>query len=184
MLENVLRNCSLKVKLTIKSGISVFLMLVAAFLPLLIHASLGKEGGATWLPMYLPVLLGGCLLGSIYGAAIGIASPIVSFFISQAVMGSAMPIAAKLPFMIIELAVFGIISGFFAKAISNKPVMAFPAVISAQTAGRLVFLLLGIMSGQSVFAAIQKGLLGLYIQAAFVPLIIIFLARIIRNDRH
>jgi len=185
MLENVLRRYNLKVKITVKSVISLGLTLAAAFLPLLVHASIGTVGGATWLPMYLPVLLGGCLLGGFYGVAIGIASPIASYLISLAILGLPMPIAEKLPYMIMELSVFGIVSGLFAKSISKKPLLAFPAVICAQCAGRVINLILNIFMGQASLglAVIQKGLPGLYAQVIIVPLIIIALAKSIKYDK-
>ena len=143
MIENVLvrKNISLKVKITVKSLISVGIVAIAVILPQLIHLAAGQAGGIQWLPMYLPVLLGGCLLGWTWGLGLGIASPIVSFLITLTT-GNPMPAAARLPFMIVELAVFAAVSGLFSKKISTNGWMAFPAVLLAQIAGRTVFMLL------------------------------------------
>ena len=112
MLENVLarRNASLKIRITVKSLVSIGIVALAVLLPQFVHLVLGQAGGMQWLPMYLPVLLGGCLLGTWWGLGVGIASPLVSFAITSA-MGNAMPAAARLPFMAAELAVFAAVSG-------------------------------------------------------------------------
>ena len=67
MLENALtkKGYSLKLKITIKSLVSLGIIALAVALPQIVHAILGAPGGVQWLPMYLPVLLGGCLLGSV-----------------------------------------------------------------------------------------------------------------------
>ena len=190
MIENVLtrRNCSVKTKITVKSSISVGIVALAVVLPQLLHLALGTSGGIAWLPMYLPVLLGGCLLGSIWGLGIGVASPVVSFLITLA-FGNPMPAAARLPFMIAELAVFAAVSGAFSKKIAENGWMAFPAVLLAQVSGRTAFMLL-VLIFQSVtpftpamiFVQIQTGLLGMVVQAVIVPFIVMGL-RLVLNKQ-
>ncbi|MDE6104090.1 MAG: hypothetical protein K2G38_00170, partial [Clostridia bacterium] len=142
MIETVLakKNYSAKTKITVKSLISAGLVALAVILPQIIHAAQGAAGGVQWLPMYLPVLLGGCLLGWSWGLGVGIASPVVSFLITLA-FGNPMPVAARLPFMIAELAVFAAVSGLFTEKIAANGWMAFPAVLLAQIAGRTAFML-------------------------------------------
>ena len=125
--------------------------------------------------MYLPVLLGGCLLGSVWGLGIGVLSPVVSFLITLA-FGNPMPAFARLPFMIAELAVFAAVSGLFSEKIAANGWLAFPAVLLAQIAGRIVFLLSAfifrsftLFTPAMIWAQIQTGLLGLILQAAFIP---------------
>ena len=143
MIENILarKGISLKIRLTVKSLVSAGVIILAVMLPQLVHLAAGPSGGMTWLPMYLPVLLGGCLLGTWWGLGVGILSPLVSFAVTSA-MGSAMPAAARLPFMTAELAVFAAVSGLFSAKISENGWMAFPAVLLAAVSGRAVFLLL------------------------------------------
>ena len=177
MIESVLtrKNFSLKLKITVKGLISVGIVALAVILPQLVHLVSGQAGGVQWLPMYLPVLLGGCLLGWAWGLGIGVASPIVSFLITLA-FGNPMPVAARLPFMIAELAVFAAVSGLFSKKISQNAWLAFPAVLLAQVAGRTAFMLL-VLIFQSVtpftpaliWSQIQTGLLGMVLQAVIVP---------------
>lgn len=192
MLENILvqRNCSVKVKLTVKGLISAGLVALAVILPQLVHLALGAPGGVQWLPMYLPVLLGGCLLGTYWGLGIGIASPLVSFLITLA-FGNPMPAAARLPFMMSELAVFAVISGLFTKKIAKNSWLAFPAVLLAQVSGRAVFMLL-VLVFQSVtpftpaliWAQIQTGLLGLVLQAVLVPFLVMGLKKLLERENN
>ncbi|MCH5162236.1 MAG: ECF transporter S component [Clostridiales bacterium] len=192
MLENVLikKNCSLKVKLTVKSLVSLGLVALAVALPQIVHAALGAPGGVQWLPMYLPVLLGGCLLGSLWGISIGVASPVVSFLITLAA-GNPMPMAARLPFMAAELAVFGAVSGLFANKIAQNGWLAFPAVLLAQIAGRTAFMLLVLIfqavtpfTPAVIWAQIQTGLLGMVLQAALVPFIVMGLKLLLDRDKN
>lgn len=191
MLENALtqRNLSVKVKVTIKSLISVGLIALAVILPQIVHLTMGAEGGMKLLPMYLPVLIGGCLLGTYWGLGIGVLSPIVSFLITSA-MGNPMPALARLPFMVVELAVFASISGIFSKKIAENGWMAFPAVLLASVAGRTVFMLLVLIfqtvipfTPEAIWSQIQSGLLALIAQAILVPFIVMVLKAILDRNK-
>ena len=192
MIENVLvrKNVSVKVKITVKSLVSVGIIALAVILPQLLHLALGQAGGIEWLPMYLPVLLGGCLLGWAWGLGVGIASPIVSFLITLA-FGNPMPALARLPFMMAELAVFAAVSGLFSKKISSNGWIAFPAVLLAQVSGRTVFMLL-VLIFQSVtpftpaliWSQIQTGLLGMVLQAVIVPFVVMGLKLLLDRDKN
>ncbi len=192
MIESVLtrKNLSFKWKVTIKSLIAAGIVVLAVLLPQLVHLALGEAGGVEWLPMYLPVLLGGCLLGWAWGLGVGIASPAVSFLLTFA-FGDPMPALARLPFMMAELAVFAAVSGLFAKRIAKNAWMAFPAVLLAQVAGRGAFMLL-VLVFQSIapftpaliWAQIQTGLLGMVLQAVLVPFIVMGLKWILDREKH
>lgn len=192
MLENVLvrRNCSLKIKVTVKSLVSVGIVALAVLLPQLVHLAAGQAGGVQWLPMYLPVLLGGCLLGWAWGLGIGIAAPVVSFLITLA-FGNPMPAAARLPFMVAELAVFAAISGLFSKKIAANGWMAFPAVLLAQVSGRTVFMLLALIfqsvtpfTPALIWSQIQTGLLGMVLQAVIVPFAVMGIKLLLDRDKN
>ena len=192
MLENVLarRNASLKIRITVKSLVSVGIVALAVLLPQFVHLVLGQAGGMQWLPMYLPVLLGGCLLGTWWGLGVGIASPLVGFAITSA-MGNAMPAAARLPFMAAELAVFAAVSGVFSRKISENGWMAFPAVLLAAVCGRAFFLLLAVLfqgiapfSPALVWSQIQTGFVGLILQAVVVPFAVMGLKLLLDRERH
>ncbi len=181
MIENALRSrqVSFKLGITVKALISAGIVALAVLLPQLAHLALGEQAGMRFLPMYLPVLLGGCLLGWQWGLGIGLLSPLVSYLITAAA-GSPMPALARLPFMMAELAVFAVVCGVFSDKIAKNGLMAFPAVLLAQLGGRSVFLLsAAAFSGVSplnaamVWGQIQTGFAGLLIQAVLAPVIII-----------
>ena len=190
MFENALtmRNLSVRTKITCKTLVSTGLIALAVILPQLVHLALGQPGGVKWLPMYLPVLIGGCLLGAKWGLAVGVLSPLVSFLITTA-MGNPMPAAPRLPFMMAELAVFSLVSGLFTKKIAANGLWAFPAVILAQICGRAAFLLL-VAATQSmtqftpamIWGQIKTGFVGLAVQAVLVPVIIIALRKLLIKD--
>lgn len=191
MLENVLvgRKCSIKIKMTIKSLIAAGLVALAVILPQLVHLALGQPGGVQWLPMYLPALLGGCLLGAWWGLGIGVASPLVSFLITS-IWNNPMPVAARLPFMMVELAVFAAVSGLFTKKIAENGWMAFPAVLLAQVSGRAVFMLLVLIfqavtpfTPELIWSQIQTGLLGMVLQAVLVPFLVMGLRFVLYREK-
>lgn len=61
MFENALTlgNVSSGRKIACKTLLSAGLIALAVVLPQIIHLALGQPGGVKWLPMYLPVLIGG-----------------------------------------------------------------------------------------------------------------------------
>ena len=191
MIESALQknNAAAGLKVTVKTLLSAAVIALAVLLPQAVHLAAGAQGGAQWLPMYLPVLLGGCLLGWRWGLGIGILSPLVSFAVTS-LAGSAMPAAARLPYMTAELAVFAAVSGLFSQKIAQNGWMAFPAVLLAQVAGRAVFLALAAifqgvssLSAAAVWAQIQTGLLGLLLQAVLVPLLVMGLRAVLLRNR-
>ena len=190
MFENALtlRNVSSGRKIACKTLLSAGLIALAVVLPQIMHLALGQPGGVKWLPMYLPVLIGGCLLGTKWGFAVGVLSPMVSFMITS-IIGNPMPMAARLPFMMAELAVFVVISGLFTKKISENGLWAFLAVIAAQLVGRASFLgLVAVFHSRTPFnvsmiwSQIQTGVTGLLAQAILVPVIIIGLQQLLIKE--
>ena len=190
MIERVLsrKNVRPAARITVKALISAGIVLLAALLPQFIHLVSGAEGGAKWLPMYLPVLLGGCLLGWQWGLGVGILSPVVSFALTT-LTGNPMPVALRLPYMMAELAVFAAVSGLFSGKIAENGWMAFPAVLLAQVSGRVAFLVIAAifqgvspLSAATVWTQIQTGLLGMVAQAVVVPFIVMGLRRLLMKD--
>ncbi len=191
MIEQVLtrHGAALRVKITVKTLISVGIIALAVLLPQLIHLALGASGGMQWLPMYLPILLGGCLLGPIWGLGVGVLAPVVSFAITS-LTGSPMPALVRLPYMIAELAVFAAVSGLFSRKVAQNGWMAFPAVLLAEVSGRLVFLLIAAvfesvspLSAATVWSQIQTGLLGMVLQAVLVPFMVMGLRLLLIKDK-
>ena len=192
MLENVLtpNNVSYGKKITYKTLISAAIIALAVVLPQIFHLALGQTGGIKFLPMYLPVLIGGCLMGAKWGAAIGMLSPLVSFIITSAI-SEPMPILQRLPFMMLELTVFAVVSGLFSKKISENGLWTFPAVILSQFAGRGIFIGAAAVFNSLVpftpaiiWSQIQTGFIGLAIQAVTVPIIIIIMKKLMIKDKN
>lgn len=125
--------------------------------------------GAALLPMHIPVLISGFLCGPAVGFAVGSLSPVISFLISG------MPTSTLLPFMVIELAVYGLVSG----TLSKTKLPLFASVLTAQTAGRIaramaVVFAIYIIGNESLTLAsiktfILSGIFGIVIQWVAVP---------------
>ena len=72
-------------------------------LPIAFHAV--PNGGATFLPMHIPILLCGMLCGWHYGVICGLLGPLLSCLLTG------MPAMAILPAMMVECAVYGLVTG-------------------------------------------------------------------------
>lgn len=148
----------------------------AVVLPQIFHllgmmSGLGSALGETFLPMHLPILLVGLLAGPYAGAAAGLLSPLASFALTG------MPASAMLPFMMIELCVYGLTSGLLRD-------VKFPTigkVLCAQVAGRAVravAILLAFYAFGShavpvavIWKSIGAGIFGLILQWVLLPLL-------------
>jgi len=129
-------------------------------------------------PMHWMILFAGLTYGAISGLIIGVSIPVVSFLISG------MPMAAMLPLMIPELAVYGFVAGLL-----KKKITAFGAVAVSLLAGRVVYLALIAMLGRldgSAFGYIQKtwtpGLIAVILQIALLPILAGLYIKWIRDD--
>lgn len=186
MLDFVLTKRSLAFRVSVKSGVSVFLVALAVALPQIVHAAGGTAAASVLMPMYAPTLLAGCLLGWQWGLGVGIMSPIISFGFTTLALGTGMPRAEGLPYYILELAAYGLISGIFTKKIQQNVWVAFPAVLLAQASGRAVYIIYNLIAGRdflSLWNNVQTGLTGLYLQAILVPLLVIALAYALKHER-
>ena len=74
-------------------------------LPLAFHTF--GMGGRTFLPMHIPVFMGGLLLGWLPGFIIGALTPLLSCLLT-----GMPPLIPSLPMMIVELALFGLVAGY------------------------------------------------------------------------
>lgn len=167
-----MNNTAVNKKLSIKMQTVYALVATAAAvaLPQIFHL-FGAIGGETWLPMHLPVLMVGFLAGPVAGAFAGALSPIVSFALSG------MPSVALLPFMVIELMVYGLCAGLL-KDVKMPSILK---VLASQVAGRAVravFILAAFYMGNSTIApaiiwnSIVAGLAGIILQLIFIPAIL------------
>lgn len=155
---------------------TVLTIVAAVLLPQIFHvigvvSGTGATMGMALLPMHIPVLLAGYLFGPTVGFMSGALSPIVSFSISG------MPGMAILPFMVIELGIYGLVSGL----ISGTKLNSFIQLIIVQIAGRIaraVSVIISIcvfgnttITYQAAYTFIMAGLFGIILQWAVVPFI-------------
>ena len=130
----------------------------------------GTALGEMLLPMHLPVMLAGMLGGPVTGLVCGAVSPLMSFALT------AMPKMAMLPFMTVELAVYGLCAGLLRR--TNLPALA--QVLLVQVAGRAAraLVLVAAVYGfgftglpvSVIWTSVTAGLAGILIQWAVLPL--------------
>ena len=101
-------------------------------LPMALHSI--PNAGTVLSPMHIPVLLCGLICGWPFGLLAGLMAPLLS----SAVTG--MPGPAYLPPMMLELAVYGFLSGLLMQLVHTKKLYAdlYISLLTAMLAGRLV----------------------------------------------
>ena len=149
----------------------------AVVLPQIFHvmgalSGLGTALGEIFLPMHLPILLVGLLAGPYAGMIAGVCSPIISAALTQ------MPGAAMLPFMTIELSVYGLCAGL----LRNVQMATFMKVLIAQIMGRAVRAVAILVATYAfastaipvaiIWKSIATGIFGLALQWVLLPLIV------------
>ncbi len=100
-------------------------------LPMAFHAV--PNGGTLFSPMHIPVLMCGLLAGPLYGLCCGILAPLLSSLLTG------MPPAPVLPGMLVELAVYGLMSGVMMYLLRKDKSLAkvYIALIVAMLCGRI-----------------------------------------------
>ncbi|HOC28465.1 MAG TPA: ECF transporter S component [Treponemataceae bacterium] len=156
------------VKKSVLTAVSIALCVV---LPMAFHSI--PNAGAVYLPMHVPVLVCGLLCGWQFGLLCGLAGPLLSSLLAG------MPPAAILPIMMIELASYGLVSGFLMRTVRTGKTAPdlYIALVIAMIAGRVVSGIakaLIFMPGKMTVAAWVSGyfivsLPGIAIQLALVP---------------
>jgi len=139
--------------------------------------------GAVFSPMHLPVLLCGLVCGWGCGAVCGLAGPALSHLISG------MPGAAQLPFMLVELCVYGLVTGILigkirtGRTIADLYLSLVPAMLLGRVAGgaaQAVFFLSGTESYTLAMwagAYFVKTLPGTVLQLVLLPALVAVLIR-------
>lgn len=151
-------------------------------LPLAFHTF--GMGGRTFLPMHIPVFMGGMLLGSFPGFIIGALTPLLSCLLT-----GMPPLIPSLPMMIVELALFGLVAGFM---YHEKHQNIYLSLVSAMIAGRLgaafVLMLFSDMLGihlhplTYVAATFMTGIAGVIFQLVFIPILVKRLEKIVSSE--
>lgn len=101
-------------------------------LPIALHAI--PNAGVMLSPMHIPVLLCGIVCGWQYGFLCGLAGPLLSSLITS------MPAMANLPFMMVELAIYGLVSGLIMRYLhSSKTIYTlYSSLLAAMLSGRII----------------------------------------------
>lgn len=115
-----------------KSIITAVCIALCYVVPLLFHGV--QNAGRVFLPMHLPVFLCGLICGWQYGLLCGLVGPALSSLLTS------MPPVAMLPSMMLELAVYGCVSGLMMRFIRTKNTYAdlYISLIAALLCGRVV----------------------------------------------
>lgn len=117
------------VKRTVLAALCAALCVV---LPIAFHAI--PNAGSIFLPMHIPVLLCGMVCGWPYGLICGLMGPALSSLLTM------MPPPAILPSMMVECAVYGMVSGLMLKFVRTGKTAwdLYIALVAAMLAGRVV----------------------------------------------
>ena len=173
-----------------KITVGGLLIALALVLPMAFHLTGVPQPGQVFLPMHIPVLLGGFVLGPVFGFFVGLFSPIIS----SVLMG--MPAVGRLPFMMIDIAVYGLVSGLMYNTFkfNKKKMGTYISPLTAMLCGRIVYAislfvavnLMGIQCGGPIAAvtATVSGVPGIIIQVLIIPPVVYALERSGYIDRH
>lgn len=178
-----------------KTAAAAIAVIASVALPQLFHllgmlSGLGSALGEVFLPMHISIFLVGFFAGAWAGLCAGIISPAISFALTSA-WGAAMPALPMLPYMMIELGVYGLVTGLFAQQFGSR----LPSVVTlliAQIAGRAVravALLIGVLGFgfgpdlSVIWNSLLVGLPGLCLQWILIPLLLFRIkAKRVSND--
>lgn len=159
----------------------------AVALPQILHllgivSGLGSSLGEAFLPMHLPIILVGLLAGPYAGAVSGFIAPLLSFALSG------MPSAVLLPFMILELSMYGLLAGL----LNNNKMPVFGKLFITQIAGRAVravAILIAFYAFEStalpvsiIWTSVLKGTPGIVLQWCLVPLFMFWVNNRSKNE--
>ena len=149
-------------------------------LPMAFHFVGGPGLGTVFLPMHIPVLMGGAFLGPFAGAIVGLITPIISSFLT-----GMPPVLPMLPIMIVELAVYGMLMGYLYQERSlNVYLSLFISMLAGRAGAGLIVLILvhgmgfaGLPANPLVYiwGAITSGIPGILIQFVFIPPVVYYL---------
>lgn len=158
--------------------IGAMCLAISLLLPQIFHLFGMQQAGAIFLPMHIPVFIGGMLLGPVYGTLVGALAPLISSLLTG------MPSSERVLFMVVELASYGMFSGilFHTFKLKERHGGALITQVSAMFFGRIMYGLMLVLvthiiripvGGLSVvLTTIVTGLPGIMIQLVFVPIIV------------
>ncbi len=144
---------------------------LGVLIPYVFHVT--GVGGAVFLPMHIPVLLGAVVLSPLLAALVGILSPVLSHLVTGMPPLAPVPV---MPLMVIELGVMGAIMSLLAR---RYQINLWLALIGAMVAGRIALglgvLVVAPMFGVDleplvyVWGGVVTGLPGIAMQLVVIP---------------
>ena len=144
-------------------------------IPRIFHLLIGSSAGVTFLPMHLMVLISALTFGMLSASIVAGSSVVFSYLLTG------MPAIQRMPYMLIELVIYGLLLGFL-----NKKYNSYISLIATMIIGRLIYAGVLFVSvnlfgfngyGISVLQSVVSGIPGIVLQIFLVP----FLAMIIKK---
>ncbi|MGM0446005.1 MAG: ECF transporter S component [Bacillota bacterium] len=161
---------------------SALFIALGILLPMIFHVIGGPSMGRVLLPMHLPVLIGGAFVGPLFGLIIGLITPILSSLFT-----GMPPVLPMLPIMVAELAVYGLVMGYFFNRIKMN---AYLSLVITMLAGRIMasIIVMGLVYGFGfgqlpgnpilyIYGTITAGMPGIIGQLIIVPIVINYLKK-------
>lgn len=152
--------------------IAGLLLAIGIILPMIFHAT-GIEG-TIFLPMHIPVLIGGFLLPPYLALLLGMLTPLLNSLI-----GGMSPLFPMAVIMILELGIYGLIASTMYRRLELPSIISLiiSMIAGRVMAGLVVFILaafFGIQMDPMVFIidGVTVGLPGIIIQLILIPSII------------
>lgn len=148
---------------------TVLLSGLGVALPRIFHILAGSTAGAIFLPMHICVLISALTFGAISSAIVAGNSIVFSYLLTG------MPSIARLPYMLIELVIYGILLSIF-----NKKINSYVSLVMTIILGRILYAgvlfsavnILGLSSyGISVIESVKMGMPGIILQLLIVPIL-------------
>ena len=159
--------------------VTSMLIALCVVLPMAFHSI--PRAGSIILPMHIPVLLAGLICGWKFGLVAGLAGPLLSSYMTS------MPPMGIVPIMMLELGVYGLISGVMIQIVFTKrsSLDLYISLITAMFFGRVIagiamavyFFDGAYYMGLWVSSYFITSLPGIVIQLAFVPSVVMALER-------
>ena len=157
----------------ILSGVFIALGLV---LPMAFHMIGGA--GPIFLPMHIPVLIGGFFLSPLLALSVGVLTPLLSGLLT-----GMPPMFPMMPIMMLELGIYGLTISVVKNNVTKNPYIALLAsmILGRVAAGFMVFVLSTFFAAKlpSAFVfittSVTTGIPGIIIQLIFIPIVVIAL---------
>ena len=149
-------------------------------IPRIFHLAIGSSAGVTFLPMHLMVLVAAITFGITSAGIVAGSSVILSYLLTG------MPALARMPYMLIELVIYGVLLGLL-----NKKFNSYISLIVTLILGRVIYAgvlfaavnLFGFNGyGISVVQSVKSGIPGIIIQLICVPFIAMWVKKGIKLD--